>query len=75
MLTEEQIADIQAEAARWMEIGLATERCDRTRAEAAVKCAYATTGLAEPKTVVWMDSPLGERRSASPGFFERGRLP
>jgi hypothetical protein len=46
---------------------LSTERCDRPAAEAAVREAYRTAGLAPPELVVWMDSPLG-------GVFASGVL-
>ena len=42
-----------------MQAGLSTQRCDRPRAEAAVRTAYRTAGLDEPPLIVWMDSPLG----------------
>ena len=43
----------------WLDAMRSTERCDRPAAEAAVRRAHVTAGLAEPDTVVWMDSPLG----------------
>ena len=50
------IADIRD---RLMAAGLSTERADRAAAEAAVREVYRTAGIAEPRIVIWMDSPLG----------------
>jgi Domain of unknown function (DUF6745) len=58
-LTDAQVADIRVVANEWMQAGLSTQRCDRPRAEAAVRTAYRTAGLNEPQLVVWMDSPMG----------------
>ena len=54
-----------------MAAGLSTKRADRAAAEAAVRDVYRTAGIAEPRIVIWMDSPsagcLQPRRSASSG--------
>lgn len=57
-LMVEQVQEVQQEAARWMEAGLSTEPCDRSKAETAVKAAYSAAGFQEP-AIIWMDSPLG----------------
>ena len=43
---------------KWLKIGLSTDPCDRTKAEAAAIAAYSTAGLKPPAKVVWCDSPL-----------------
>lgn len=42
----------------WARIGLAIGRADRPRAEAGVRLAYQTAGIAPPARMVWLDSPL-----------------
>ncbi|MFD8221472.1 hypothetical protein ACFV2U_49465 [Streptomyces sp. NPDC059697] len=59
LLTAEVEARVPAGADRWLRAGLSTEPCDRPRAEASVAAVYRAHGLAIPRTVVWMDSPLG----------------
>ena len=58
-LTDADLELVAAERDRWMTVGHSTERCDRERAELAVRRAYTTAGLDEPPLVIWMDSPLG----------------
>ena len=62
------IADIRD---RLMAAGLSTKRADRAAAEAAVRDGTARLVIAEPRIVIWMDSPsagcLQPRRSASSG--------
>jgi hypothetical protein len=54
-LTVEQAADIHRTAGQWVKAGLSTRRCDRPRAEAAVRHTYRSAGLDEPRLIVWMD--------------------
>ncbi|QMU78707.1 hypothetical protein GXW83_26365 [Streptacidiphilus sp. PB12-B1b] len=42
----------------WRAVALRTGPADRAAAEAGVRAAYRSAGLAEPCTVVWFDSPL-----------------
>lgn len=42
----------------WLDIGLAVGPCDRAQAVAAVNAAYAVAGLAPPRVVIWLSSPL-----------------
>ena len=42
---------------KWIKAGLSTEPADRPRAEAGVRLAYETAGLAAPETIIWLDSP------------------
>jgi len=58
-LTEENEAMLAAVRDAWLAGAASTERCDRPAAEASVAAAYTSAGLAPPRTVVWMDSPLG----------------
>jgi hypothetical protein len=50
---------VAAESDRLRRAALSTERCDRAAAEAAVAEVYRAHGMAVPRTVVWMESPLG----------------
>ncbi|MEU7387046.1 DUF6745 domain-containing protein [Streptomyces tanashiensis] len=45
-------------ADRWRAVAAATGPADRTAAEAGLRLAYRTAGLAEPERVLWADSPL-----------------
>ena len=47
-------------------------RADRAAAEAAVRDVYRTAGIAEPRIVIWMDSPVGGMLAAE---TIRGQLP
>ncbi len=58
-LTDQQVSDIQAGQARWMDAGLSTARCDRQHAVAAVDAAYVAAGLEPAPLKIWMGSPLG----------------
>ncbi|MFG2639917.1 DUF6745 domain-containing protein [Streptomyces sp. NPDC048370] len=42
---------------RWRAVAAATGAADRAAAEAGVRLAYATAGLAEPERIVWAQSP------------------
>ncbi|WP_042379230.1 DUF6745 domain-containing protein [Streptacidiphilus melanogenes] len=42
----------------WARIGLRVAPAERAEAEAGVRAAYRRAGLAEPRAVVWCDSPL-----------------
>ncbi|MFD4026774.1 DUF6745 domain-containing protein [Streptomyces sp. NPDC058576] len=41
----------------WRSVAAATGRADRVAAEAGVRCAYRTAGLAEPDRIIWAPSP------------------
>ncbi|HZL01303.1 MAG TPA: hypothetical protein VFC47_15560 [Caulobacteraceae bacterium] len=57
----------------WVRIGLSTDRADRARAEAGVRTAYGAAGLAPPRFIVWLDSPMaGAIGSSILGGAERG---
>ncbi|MFJ4870156.1 DUF6745 domain-containing protein [Streptomyces sp. NPDC088757] len=43
---------------KWRAVAAATGPADRAAAEAGVRLAYRTAGLAEPRRVLWADSPL-----------------
>ncbi|MEU7070512.1 DUF6745 domain-containing protein [Streptomyces narbonensis] len=43
---------------KWRAVAAATGPADRAAAEAGVRLAYRTAGLAEPSRVLWADSPL-----------------
>jgi uncharacterized protein DUF6745 len=58
-LTVGQYAGTIALRDEWVRAALSTEPCDRPAAEAAVRRAHRAAGLAPPRVVVWMDSPLG----------------
>jgi hypothetical protein len=49
------LADIRAE---WLRELLSTAPADRARAEAAVRRLYTAAGFAEPRHVIWFDSPF-----------------
>ncbi|MEU5400141.1 DUF6745 domain-containing protein [Streptomyces sp. NPDC005963] len=42
---------------KWRAVAAATGPADRAAAEAGVRLAYRTAGLAEPERIVWVDSP------------------
>lgn len=42
---------------KWVKIGLKTGPADRERAERVIRNAYKVANLAEPKKIVWVDSP------------------
>src|SRR5688500_20382768 len=58
-LTEEQIARFPEWVEKWVKIGLSTEPANFDEAEAGVRGCYRAAGLAEPKVVLRMGSPLG----------------
>ena len=43
---------------KWVKIGLSTDPANRPEAERAILDCYRLSGLAEPKTIVWVQSPL-----------------
>ena len=57
-LTDAQIAAMADVRAEWLAHGLSTEPADRDAAVAASRLAYTERGLAEPRIVVWLDSPM-----------------
>ena len=58
-LTAEQLAAVKRVGDEWHAIGMSTQRCDRTKAEATVRAAYRAAGIDEPQLIIWMDSPAG----------------
>ena len=57
-LTAEQEARFPEWVEHWTAVGLSTERADMARFEPAVRACYRYAGLAEPKTIVLVPSPL-----------------
>jgi hypothetical protein len=57
-LTTEQQAQLPVIRDKWLAIGLATDRADRSTAEEGVRLAYAAANLPPPSTVIWLDSPM-----------------
>lgn len=57
-LTDAQLAQMDAHADRWIEVGLRTGPADRERFEAAAKECYRYAGIEWPGVVVWVPSPL-----------------
>jgi hypothetical protein len=58
-VTDQQRIETLAVRDEWLRVALSTDRCDRPRAEAAVREAHRAAGLPPPPLIVWMDSPLG----------------
>ena len=58
MLTDAQRAAMPAYAAEWIARGLDLTPADRPAAEQAYRDCYRLAGLAEPKRIVWVQSPL-----------------
>lgn len=56
-LTPEQEAMLPQIREEWLKIGLSTEPCNREEGNEAIKLAYQKGELAEPKTILWFDSP------------------
>ncbi|WP_173861652.1 DUF6745 domain-containing protein [Streptomyces aureus] len=67
-------ADMNHTTARdkWRSVAAATGPADRAAAEAGVRLAYRTAGLAEPARVLWADSPLAAVALVR-GLDDRGR--
>ncbi|MEV4430996.1 DUF6745 domain-containing protein [Streptomyces sp. NPDC049602] len=59
-------------ADKWRAVAAATGPADRAAAEAGVRLAYRTAGLAEPERVLWSDSPLAAVALVR-GLADRGR--
>jgi len=57
-LTAEQEALIPVWRDKWIEIGLDTKPSDRAEAEKWIKRSYTDRGFAEPKSILWFDSPV-----------------
>src|SRR6266481_5796979 len=57
-LTPEQEARMPEWRDRWISIGLSTEPADRPKFEAAAARCYLAAGLAPPKRVIWVESPI-----------------
>lgn len=64
-LTDEHLALIAKVRDEWVEIALSTERCDRAKAEEAVKKLYEVRGFKVPELFVWQDSPMGGIQAAA----------
>ena len=64
-LTPAQVARIPEVRDHWLSVGLSTERADRPRAEAGVRLAYEAAGLAPPKIIIWLDSPMAGAMGAA----------
>jgi hypothetical protein len=58
-LTPAHLALIEETITDRMTNALSTQRCDRTKAEAAVNELYRLAGRTPPSAFIWMDSPLG----------------
>ncbi|MFE7599245.1 DUF6745 domain-containing protein [Streptomyces sp. NPDC057494] len=59
-------------ADKWRAVAATTGPADRAAAEAGVRLAYRTAGLAEPQRVLWADSPLAAVTLVR-GLADRGR--
>jgi hypothetical protein len=57
-LTPTQVARLTEWRDKWLATGLSTAPADRPAAEAAVREAYGAAGLAPPKIVIWLRSPM-----------------
>ncbi|WP_381792029.1 DUF6745 domain-containing protein [Streptomyces niveus] len=57
---------------KWRSVAAATGAADRPAAEAGIRLAYRTAGLAEPERIVWADSPLAGL-TAVRSLTEQGR--
>ncbi|MFB8348473.1 DUF6745 domain-containing protein [Streptomyces niveus] len=57
---------------KWRGVAAATGAADRPAAEAGIRLAYRTAGLAEPERIVWADSPLAAL-TAVRSLTEQGR--
>ena len=63
-LTPEQEARLPEFRDFGLNIGLSTERTDRVAADAAIRAHYRACGLAEPKEILWFDSPYASVRDS-----------
>ena len=63
-LTLEQEADLPRIRDHWLRVGLQTGPGDRDRAWRGICAAYTVAGLAQPKWMIWMRSPLEMCRAA-----------
>jgi len=57
MITPEQWQRFAEEREKYLQLGLLTVPADRQRAEAGVRAAYRERGFAEPKKILWVQSP------------------
>ncbi|WP_329378943.1 DUF6745 domain-containing protein [Streptomyces sp. NBC_01716] len=57
---------------KWRGVAAATGAADRPAAEAGIRLAYRTAGLAEPERIIWADSPLAGL-AAVKSLTDRGR--
>jgi len=64
-LTPEQITQIPAYREKWRNIGLSTERIERSSATEAIKNLYEIRGIKTP-TIAWFDSPYAALLTMAP---------
>lgn len=57
-MTDAEMAKMPEWAAKWIAIGLSTERADRPLFEAAPHACYRLSGHAPPKAIVWAPCPI-----------------
>ena len=57
-LTEQQRARMPEWVEKWTRIGLSCEPADREKAERGIRDCYRLCGIAEPRRIVWVDSPI-----------------
>ncbi|MGI5237507.1 DUF6745 domain-containing protein [Dactylosporangium sp. CA-139066] len=62
---ESRAAALGAVSAKWLAAGLSTAPADRAAAREAVRLAYRSAGLPEPRHIVWFASPLAGARAAA----------
>ncbi|MFD8558490.1 DUF6745 domain-containing protein [Streptosporangium canum] len=64
MTVTTELADVLTAAAlRWQEVAFQTGPADRPGAEAGIRLAYRSVGLAEPEKIIWVDSPAAGARA------------
>src|ERR1700690_2227690 len=57
-LTDEQIKRLPEFRKKWIDIGLSTSPANHPEAEDALRRAYISAGLDEPRFIVWMKNPV-----------------
>jgi hypothetical protein len=62
---ESRAAALGAVSSKWLAAGLSTAPADRQSAADAVRLAYRSAGLPEPRHIVWFASPLAAARAAA----------
>ena len=71
-LTAAQAAEIERVGDEWHAVGMSTQRCDRAKAEDAVRAAYRAAGIDEPQLVIWMDGSTAYLGHPEHGFMGIG---